>query len=154
MYAESQRFEYFALCATRPIANIARAEPHPSFWKSGIFRALILGAIVIGAIGAPSTGHAASRAYTASATAFYVEYITIPTGSSVVFQTTASSTGADPVLHLLRDDGGGAITQVAFSDDYINHDSRISYTNPMNNTSYILILRAYSTSSAPPSRYV
>lgn len=63
---------------------------------------------------------AASRDLAGNATAFYLEYVSIPQNSTMVYQTTALTAGADPVLHLLRDNGAGGWTQVAYNvEDYL-----------------------------------
>jgi hypothetical protein len=68
----------------------------------------------------------------------------------VVYETTALTGFADPVLHLLRDDGGGVWTQVAFNDDYGSLNSRLSYTNPSmaTATSFLLVLRGFNASTS------
>ncbi|MCB9730868.1 MAG: hypothetical protein H6746_20520 [Deltaproteobacteria bacterium] len=66
----------------------------------------------------------------------------------MLFETTALTGSADPVLHLLRDDGAGVWTQVAFNDDYGNLNSRLSYTNPSASTNFLLVLRAFNSPSS------
>lgn len=93
---------------------------------------------------------AATRAYVGTAPPVYIEYVTIPTSSSVVFETSDLTGSADPVLHLLRDDGAGGWVQVAINDDFsgLGLNSRISYTNGSAYTDFLLILRSYSTATS------
>lgn len=75
----------------------------------------------------------------------YVEYLSIPQGSSVIFQTTNLSSGGDPVLHLLRSNGTGGYTQVAYNDNYNGLNARIAYYNSSSITEFVLLLRSYDT---------
>ncbi|HHW95912.1 MAG: hypothetical protein ACOX51_06550 [Myxococcota bacterium] len=75
----------------------------------------------------------------------YVEYLSIPQGSSVIFQTTNLSSGGDPVLHLLRSNGAGGYTQVAYNDNYNGLNARIAYYNSSSITEFVLLLRSYDT---------
>lgn len=89
------------------------------------------------------TAEASSRAVETSAPALYLEYFTIAQLSNLTIQTTGSSVGADPVLHLLRDNDNGTFTQVAYNDTFTGVEARISYTNPSGlYTRFLLVLRA------------
>lgn len=95
----------------------------------------------VGAQGA--VAHAASRAVASTAPEFYLEYFTIPYQNTLTIQTSASSGGADPVLHLLRDNGGGSFSHVTYSDNWSGVEARVSYTNPtLGSTRFLLVLRA------------
>jgi len=90
---------------------------------------------------------AATRDYLSDGGAVYLNYLTIPTSSTVVFQTKSCTSGADPALHLLRDNLNGTYTQVAFNDDWSGVDARISYTNSLASTSFVLFMRAKNTAT-------
>lgn len=86
----------------------------------------------------------ASRGYNGIAPPVYVEYLSIPQGGTVTFQTTNLSSGADPVMHLLRAAPGGSYFQVDYSDNYSGLNARISHTNQTSVTSFVLVLRSKS----------
>jgi len=83
-----------------------------------------------------------------NASAVYIEYVTIPQYSTFTFETTSLSSGADTVMHLLRDNGTGGFVQVAVNDDYYGLASRISYYNGAATTDFVLLVRAYDLNSS------
>lgn len=106
---------------------------------------LVFGACLLQARGAS----AAYRAYMATAPTVYFEYVSIPQNSWVTFETNTLTAGADPVMYLLRDDGGGNFVQVAYSDDFAppNLNSTITFQNTSANTNYVLFIRGYSSAT-------
>lgn len=97
----------------------------------------------------PTEAHAGYRSFVGSSPAVFVGYLTIPQSSSVVLNTSALSTGADPILYLLRQNTDGSYTQVAYNDDFAppNRNAQITYTNSGSVTTFVVLLRAYSESS-------
>lgn len=73
----------------------------------------------------------------------WVQALTIPVSASVTMETSGSSTGADPVMHLFSV-SGAAYTQVAYNDNYSGGDleSRIAFTNTTGVTDFVLLVRA------------
>ncbi len=76
----------------------------------------------------------ASRAYEGEAPPIYVEYVTIPQGGTVTFETTNLSSGTDPVLHLLRRGPSGSYFQVAYNDNHSGLNAKIVFQNQTANT--------------------
>lgn len=91
---------------------------------------------------------AGTRDYLSDGGAVYLYYVTIPTSSTAIFQTKSCTSSADPAFHLLRDNLNGTYTQVAFNDDWSGVDARISYTNSLAATNFILFMRAKNSTTA------
>lgn len=107
-------------------------------------RVVVIGLLFLGLISMSSETRAQSRAIASSAPPIYIEKFTIPYSTNLTIQTTNLSSVADPVLHLLRDNGGGSYTQVTYNDNWSGLNARISYTNTSSSASdqFILVLRA------------
>lgn len=94
-------------------------------------------------------GAHAARISTQNASPFYIAYISIGTGTTVTYETSACSASTNPVLHLLRIDSNGVPTQVAFNDDYagLGVNARVAYTNFSATTTFMLIMRSASSTT-------
>lgn len=90
----------------------------------------------------------ALRDLTRTASPFYVAYVVIPTGFIGLFETQGCSSGANPALHLLRQNGT-SWTQVA-SDDYpgLGVNARISHTNSNSSQLFMLVMVAATSSGS------
>ncbi|PKN56488.1 MAG: hypothetical protein CVU56_15795 [Deltaproteobacteria bacterium HGW-Deltaproteobacteria-14] len=105
--------------------------------------ALFAATLTLGLGAQSAVTRAATRAIASTAPEFYVEYFTVSYQSTLTIQTSGSAGATDPVLHLLRDNGDGTFTQMAYSDNWSGVEARISYTNAsLAYSRFLLVLRA------------
>lgn len=93
---------------------------------------------------------AAGRSVQGIAPAIYLQVLDVPQGGLIEFHTESLSNGADPVMHLLRQDAFDVYTQVDVDDDISwpdNLNSSISYVNSGPLATFYVVIRAWDLST-------